>query len=180
MIVRGPILTGLALARIRFRVSAEPRHTREAAAPAGSSRVGSPSGLRIISGRGPNNWQISRAIERAERTASPGMTPMATAAIVATQGSKSFMVPCPVMPTRQGFARIANELWAALLPVHWWQTARRSLKSNRSVSLSRPPCLTPYQASGARRVDQGCSLRLLTQVIIDRTPGALSDLPKRA
>ena len=107
MIVRGPILTGLALARIRFRVSAEPRHIREAAAPAGSSRVGSPSGLRIISGRGPNMWQISRAIDRAERIASPDMSPTATAAIVATQGANRSWFHVPVMPTRQGFARIA-------------------------------------------------------------------------
>jgi hypothetical protein len=168
VIVRGPILTGLALARIRFRVSAEPRHIREAAAPAGSSRVGSPSGLRIISGRGPNMWQISRAIDRAERIASPDMSPTATAAIVATQGGKSFMVPCPrhANPTRLRTHRLTN-CWLVPFPC----TGAHRPCDDCEIKPERAPAFPPYPrngaigtvrraARGARRGVQGYSLRV--------------------
>jgi hypothetical protein len=61
---------------------------------AGFLTAGPSPGLGAIFGRGHKKWWSSLAIERAERIESPGTSPTATAAIVTTQGGKSFMAPC--------------------------------------------------------------------------------------
>jgi hypothetical protein len=72
-----------------------PRHPRGAATPASSSRAGSRPGRRTTSGGGPNMRWSSRASGRADRTASPGLTPTAIVIGHKAQIGKSSMASSP-------------------------------------------------------------------------------------
>jgi hypothetical protein len=77
-----------------------PSRTPYPETPTGSLRAGSRPVLGATSGRGHNARWSSRAIERAEKSASPGLSPTAIAMIVTAQSGRLSIVRCaPVAMT---------------------------------------------------------------------------------
>jgi hypothetical protein len=135
------------------------RQPRRVASPVGSPCAGSRLDRSATFERGPSTWSISRAIDRAERIASPGMSPTATATIVGTQGGKSFIAPCPrrSRPDDASHA-LLNELLAGTPSPSPPSTPERSLKSKRSIAgagLLTTSYRSPIMPSGERRMTLG-------------------------
>jgi hypothetical protein len=80
--------------------------------PAGSPCAGARPGLSATSGRGHKARWSSRAIERAERSASPGLSPTAIAMIDAAQSGRLSMARCPDHTDR---SHLSHDLVTGLL-----------------------------------------------------------------
>jgi hypothetical protein len=80
---------------VRWQNSLNGRQPRSVATAAGSSWADSRPGFGASSGRGHNARWSSRAIRRADRTASAGLTPTTTAIIETAQSGRLSIARCP-------------------------------------------------------------------------------------